>query len=407
MSPEPTRTSWRLLLSPPGSLRTRAWHWIRKRSRSVLGWQGPETLDLETLSSGEKGRRWLIVTGCPGASRRYRVDHLKMFLESAGANVAILQAEDSRLKTQRGLLLQSVDGLIFQRARAELASLRLRDEARKQGLKTIYECDDLVFEKSSLNAPGKTSQTVYLNDRDIKQHREMLVGCKMGLCSSKFLQRQMLARGLRRVFLFRNGYSEELEKISREARKNKSDDSEIFRMGYASGTPTHDEDFAIVSDVLAEALNKHSQLRLSIIGPLKLQGALSQFQHQIEREAWLDWRDLPSRLARWDLNLAPFSLGSPFNQGKSAVKFLEAALVSVSTLASPLPAYSHAAELGPGLVLASTPEAWSNALSEAIDDREATRQRGKLALETVEAHFSPEQRRRDALELLSQLNRED
>ena len=54
-------------LFPAGAVQTRAVHWMRAQSRRFLGWQGPEPLDLETLKNASPGRRWLIISGCPGA----------------------------------------------------------------------------------------------------------------------------------------------------------------------------------------------------------------------------------------------------------------------------------------------------------------------------------------------------
>lgn len=399
MNSESGPNSWKSRLSPPGSLRSRGWHWLRKQARTVLGWQGPETLDLDNLRKGPKGQRWLIISACPGASRRYRVDHLQSFLQAAGAQAAVLQAEDARLSSECSKILGSIDGLIFQRTRAERKQLALRDQAKSAGLITVYESDDLIFEDGISN--------LYLNESDLKAHRSFLEGCDYGLTSSEELRKRMLASGLKRVFVFRNGYSQELEALSEKARRPEKATEETFRVGYASGTPTHDQDFLLISDTLAKFLKDHPQARLTIIGPLTLTGALLENQSQIDREEFVDWKVLPEHIARWHLNLAPFTLDSPFNQAKSAVKFIEAALLAVPTLASPLPAYQRAAQLGGGLTLASTSEEWSNALRRAVKDREGTAQLGKQALETVRQHFSPRQRQIEARELLRELGAKD
>lgn len=399
MNSESGPRSWKNRLSPPGSLRSRSWRWLRKQGRRALGWQGPETLDLDTLRKGPQGQRWLIVSGCPGASRRYRVDHLQSYLQAAGACAAVLQADDARLSSQRSKILSSVDGLVFQRTRAERKLLALRDQAKSAGRITIYESDDLIFEDGVAN--------LYLRKSDLRAHRAFLQGCDYGLTSSDELKKRMLVLGLKRVFVFRNGYSKELETLSEQARRPEKATEETFRLGYASGTPTHDQDFHVISDSLTKFLKDHPQARLSIIGPLTLTGGLLDAQSQIDREDLVDWRVLPERIAHWHLNLAPFTLDSPFNQAKSAVKFIEAALLGVPTLASPLPAYRRAAQLGGGLTLASTCEEWSNALERAVNDREGTALLGEQALETARQHFSPQQRQIEARELLRELGAKD
>ena len=61
---------------------------------------------------------------------------------------------------------------------------------------------------------------------------------------------------------------------------------------------------------------------------------LAACMHQIE------WRDmvpldrLPNEIARFDINLIPLEIGNPFCEAKSELKFFEAALVEVCTIAS-------------------------------------------------------------------------
>ena len=56
----------------------------------------------------------------------------------------------------------------------------------------------------------------------------------------------------------------------------------------------------------------------------------------------MPWRNLPSIQVRFDINLAPLEINNPFGQSKSEIKYVEAALLRVPTIASPSDSYSAA-----------------------------------------------------------------
>ena len=73
------------------------------------------------------------------------------------------------------------------------------------------------------------------------------------------------------------------------------------------------------------------------------------------------WHDLPDVLRDLDVNLAPLEPGSRFNDAKSAIKWLEAALVATPTIASPSAPFRDAIEAGRTGWLADDPAEWADA----------------------------------------------
>ena len=65
------------------------------------------------------------------------------------------------------------------------------------------------------------------------------------------------------------------------------------------------------------------------------------------------WQGLPNIVAQIDINLAPLELDNPFCQAKSEIKFTEAALVGVPTVASPTQAFVYAMRDGEDGLLAA------------------------------------------------------
>ena len=76
------------------------------------------------------------------------------------------------------------------------------------------------------------------------------------------------------------------------------------------------------------------------------------------RLPFLPWHELPRLLRDLDVNLAPLAPGSRFNEAKSAIKWLEAALVETPTVASPTQPFREAIEHGVNGLLADGPDEW-------------------------------------------------
>ena len=68
------------------------------------------------------------------------------------------------------------------------------------------------------------------------------------------------------------------------------------------------------------------------------------------------------------MNLAQLAPGSRFNEAKSAIKWLEAALVATPTVATPTTPFREAIDDGRTGMLASTPEEWVAAVVALLDD---------------------------------------
>src|SRR5690606_18354725 len=80
------------------------------------------------------------------------------------------------------------------------------------------------------------------------------------------------------------------------------------------------------------------------------------------------WWELPDVLRDVDVNLAPLAPGGRFNEAKSAIKWLEAALVGTPTIATPTQPFREAIEPGVTGLLATTHDEWVEALGRLVDD---------------------------------------
>jgi hypothetical protein len=110
-------------------------------------------------------------------------------------------------------------------------------------------------------------------------------------------------------------------------------------LSYLSGSPTHDDDLASVSEPLRRVLETNPQAQLVVVGPVQLPEALMARESagQVRRMASVAWKILPRLMVDQGIgiNLAPLDLSRDFCHAKSEVKFLEAAALGILTIASP------------------------------------------------------------------------
>ena len=76
----------------------------------------------------------------------------------------------------------------------------------------------------------------------------------------------------------------------------------------------------------------------------------------------------PKLLRDLDVNLAPLTPGSRFNEAKSAIKWLEAALAGTPTIASPTEPFREAIADGVNGVLVTTEQEWTDAIARLLID---------------------------------------
>jgi len=118
----------------------------------------------------------------------------------------------------------------------------------------------------------------------------------------------------------------------------------IKRLGYASGTPTHERDFSCFREAVTAFLNSNPGWGLTIIGTLNTalleKNLIDSALQRLEHRPLVAHINLPCELARLNLNLAPLQENNPFCSAKSPLKWFEAAACRVITLATDTGAFA-------------------------------------------------------------------
>jgi GT2 family glycosyltransferase len=186
-----------------------------------------------------------------------------------------------------------------------------------------------------------------------------------------------------------------------------------LRIGYAAGTRTHQKDFKAAAPAVARVLRDRPDCLLvlfratddstSMFDPREFL-EFSGLDDRIEWRRLVPLADLPMEMARFDINLSPLELDNPFVDAKSELKYFEAALAGVCTVASPTGPLSRAIRDGETGRLAVSEADWYAALIALIDDAPARRRMAHAAFLDALWRFGPERRTEAALSILQQLD---
>ena len=219
----------------------------------------------------------------------------------------------------------------------------------------------------------------------------MLESCDYFMGATDYLTELARRRG-RLAFVDRNCLSLRTISEAAAARRWIGRTPGTIVIGYASGTHTHDHDFLEAAGALIEILAAYPRVRLCIFGPLNLDSRFARFSDQIDIISLSTWELVPHVMARWDINIAPLELDNPFCRCKSELKYFEAGILGLPTVASRIDAFEFAIKEGHNGFLCSSQDEWSQALLRLIEDPALRRRIGENAETHTIAAYTPRSR---------------
>ena len=268
---------------------------------------------------------------------RYRVLNKAEQLRKHGFKVKVVNLSEFEL-TQA----QNASHIIIYRSPISPELLRLCHLAKDYGKPIFFDIDDLVFDTLYTDQLSYTKGLPHHEkenyDANVRNYGYMLENCDGAITSTNQLQKE-LKKYQSKVLLNRNLASDELISISSQFLKDYSQVSDVVKIGYFSGSISHNENFELIKPAIKQLLKKYSNVQLHIVGILDIPKDMKPFENQIVTHDYVGWDKLPVLISEVDINLAPL-VDSIFNRAKSEIKWIEAALVKVPTVASKIGAFS-------------------------------------------------------------------
>ena len=339
---------------------------------------------------------------------KYRVVRHAEAAQSLGATVSITRIDQAHAELESFARADLI--YIWRAAWDEVNIAPVIAAARASGAPVVFDIDDLIVEPELVKTDiidGLRSQSFdheMIRDYFARLQQTLMAsdyGCAPTPSLARYLQRY--SRNVYEKLSFRlpNGFDEAVmsrARLAARTRRAEPDDG-LVRIGYATGSKTHQADFAQAAPAVARILREHPEARLVLFtgqwGPVLDVAEFPDFDGLIDQVEWRQFvpiDDLPNELARFDINLAPLEVGNIFCEAKRELKYFEAALVDVPTVASPTEPYRIAIRDGKTGFLAGSTDEWYAALKQLVADPALRLSMARDALFDSLVRYGPERR---------------
>ncbi|WP_250513772.1 glycosyltransferase [Caballeronia sp. INDeC2] len=321
---------------------------------------------------------------------KYRVTQKQQMFAELGIDCTVLSWRE-RAAVRQALPTHSV--AIFYRVPGFPENLDVIEEAKALGIVTLWEVDDLIFDRSkyalntNLDELSQSLQRELLAGVDL--YRAALLACDRAIASTTGLADAMRDVGMKHVEVVENALDRETMRVAASLKlQAKKRERAMLRIVYGSGTKTHDSDFRVAAPAIKRVLRARSHVRLRVIGELNLPADFADVASQIERQSSSNYPTYLGRLAECDISIAPLE-ESVFNDAKSNIKYLEASVVRLPSVCSPAAAFRSAIVSGDTAFLAETDADWERMLLQLVDDSALRAEMAARAYHSVMRDYSP------------------
>jgi glycosyltransferase involved in cell wall biosynthesis len=353
-------------------------------------------------ASDGKGRaveRVLFVVGIDGAPLRYRAHLPAEALGLLGVHADVRHYRHPDVVE----LARSADVVVVYRVPATFQVQRFIAEVRGRGTPVLFDVDDLIFDPDlepeipALKILSGAERELWM--QGVRRYRTTMELCDGFIGSTQPLCEHASAVTGLPSFRFSNGVGLVTSRLADTALRQGPTPGPL-RVGYLSGTDTHDRDWAMVEEAVVRALEPVAGAELWLVGKLTPGPTSRRLGDRLVHVPFQPWTALPKLLRTLDVNLAPLELPSRFNEAKSAIKWLEAGLSATPTIASPTRPFQEVVEHGVNGVLARDPDDWARELTRLLADDVLRRRLGQRARRDALLGFGPWTQGRRYLEIL-------
>lgn len=334
----------------------------------------------------------LFITGGVGDSARFRTKHVAEELGFHGIASSVTVQDNPRLSTYA----DKFSAFVFHRVLYTPSVAKLIAEIKKQGKEIIFETDDLVYDPKYLK---HMDYWRVMNSLERKLYENGVGGeiladpyVKVATTSTSFIAAELRSKG-KRVFVIPNRLPQSDVKTVDALYRQRMEGivtgvGESVTVSYFSGSLGHDKDFGTITGPLLRLLGKYPCLRLLLVGPLSIDDRFGTFADRIERMHYVPRYRHFENVSRSDIVVAPLEIGNPFCEGKSELKFFEAGILGVPTVAAATQTFREAITDGADGFVAISEAEWEEKLERLITDPDLRRRIGEHARKTALARYA-------------------
>ena len=323
--------------------------------------------------------------------RKYRIVQKLELLQGLGIECRMSHVEDT---VRVYNLMQTATHLMFYRVVASPLVEGYLDEGRRLGLKVAYDIDDPIFDADTYRA-NRNLETLDATERaqllaSAELHLDVMRQCDMVTVSTLTMAELVRQRLPVDPWIWPNAVDAESQGLARlfEGRPLPAEEQTVI--AYMSGSRAHDRDFESIAPILAELLAERPFLKLMLVGYVQPPSCLQAHENQLERVPFGNYHEYFAALARAQIVVVPLLIDG-FNECKSAIRFFEASLLALPTVASRVGQFREVIIDGETGYLAENPGEWRAALAALAGNAELRRRIGRAARESTLGEHTVEQ----------------
>ncbi|KUO59860.1 MAG: hypothetical protein APF84_02990 [Gracilibacter sp. BRH_c7a] len=230
------------------------------------------------------------------------------------------------------------------------------NEVKSNHIPLLFDVDDLIFDTKYLPIVTNTLNVPFKDDRDY----EFWFGCISRIeytaaradgfiATNSFLGDRLKAKFNKQYGVIPNFLNEEQLSISEKCCEQKKNQisRNPFTIGYFSGTPSHVNDFRMISQEIILLLEEFKNIQFKVVGymefPREIQPMIKN--GRVTFTPLVDFLELQCLISQVDVNVVPL-VKNIFTNCKSELKYFEAAVVNTITCATPTEVYRKAINHG-------------------------------------------------------------
>jgi glycosyltransferase involved in cell wall biosynthesis len=342
------------------------------------------------MSGTQSLQRVLFVSGSGGSNTlRYRVRLAEEALRSRGVATAAVHFTEPVLSSWA----READVIALYRVPATKSVVSLVGYARRRGVPVTFDVDDRVFlaehtaDIPFLDQLRAHERAVFESDMPARATTARLADFGSGSTGAIVADLATLVPGP--VTVLPNGVGQVASRCADRVLAQRVEPRDTVRLGYFSGSATHDADWAAIEPDVLELMRSDPRIELWLVGRVSPSTALEGFGERVQRKPAVQWQDLFGLLAEVDVNLAPLD-ASPFTVAKSAIKWMEAALVQLPTVATSTPPFQEVITSGVDGMLVPVGQPWGPTVAALVDDAGLRRAMGRAARQRALTDLGPD-----------------
>lgn len=307
---------------------------------------------------------------------RYRIYNMAQVINASELDISASYFFLNDLHKLREIA-EVADILVICRARYDNRINHLITAFKRQNKRVLFDVDDLVFN------PDYAHLILSTLDQDLKDVKvwdswfaySSRISATLKMCDGAITTNNYLAEQIREfsgipVSIIPNFINQEQLEVSDKVFKAKQSlklgEDGLIHLGYFSGSPSHNKDFALVAPTLEKLLDEDKHLGLVVVGYIETGSGLNRFGARVKRFPFHDFVNLQRLIGAVEFNLMPLQY-NVFTNCKSELKYFEAAIVGTQSIASPSYTYSRAICHGDNGYISQAHQ-WENTIKQALGE---------------------------------------